>query len=142
MKEPKLKGQSLVVEEMKYVRMHPQKGYEVLKKRGYSDFVCESVLYHHENYDGSGYPYNLTGQDIPMGARVLRVCDVFCALTSDRPYRSAFSPETAVELMIEEIKNYDVKVFLAFMRVIHNYPDNDVQMPEITLDVRGELGTL
>ena len=64
---------------------------------------------------------------------------MFCALISDRPYRSAFPPESAVELMIDEIKNYDMKVFLAFMRVIHDNPDREIRLPEITLDVRGEL---
>ena len=88
-------------------------------RHDYSDFVVESILYHHENYDGSGYPENLAGDQIPLGARILRVCDVYAALTSDRPYRKAFDPETAVELMIDEVKNFDMKVFLAFQRTIH-----------------------
>lgn len=74
-----------------------------------------------------------------MGARILRVSDVFCALTSDRPYRKAFDEETAVRLMIDEIKNYDMKVFLAFQRVIHRGAHKKVRMPDISLDVRGEL---
>lgn len=110
---------TLQVEEMKYVRMHSKLGYEILKKYEYSDFILETVLYHHENYDGSGYPYNLKGEAIPFGARILRVCDVFSALTSDRPYRKAFDMETAMELMIEEVKNFDMKIFLAFQRLIH-----------------------
>ena len=65
----------LVIEELKYVRMHSALGYEELKGQGYSDFVLESILYHHENYDGSGYPSNKAGDDIPIGARILRVCD-------------------------------------------------------------------
>lgn len=110
----------LVIEELKYVRMHSSLGYEVLKKQGYPDFILKSVLYHHENFDGTGYPSNLAGEDIPLGARILRVCDVFAALRSDRPYRQAFDMETAMELMIEEIKNFDMQVFLAFQRVVHN----------------------
>lgn len=110
----------LLIEELKYVRMHSTLGYEELKGQGYSDFVLESILYHHENYDGSGYPSNLTGNDIPVGARILRVCDVFAALSSDRPYRSAFEVDTVMELMIDEIKNFDMEIFLAFQRVIHN----------------------
>ena len=109
----------LLIEELKYVRMHSTLGYEELKEQGYSQFVLDSVLYHHENYDGSGYPANLAGEEIPIGARVLRVCDVFCALTSDRPYRKAFETETAIELMIEEVKNFDMKVFIAFQRAVH-----------------------
>ncbi|MEH2955823.1 HD domain-containing phosphohydrolase [Candidatus Merdisoma sp. JLR.KK011] len=111
---------TLNIEEMKYVRMHPRLGYETLIRYDFSDNVLESILYHHENYDGSGYPENLAGTQIPVGARILRVCDTFAALTSDRPYRRAFDRQTAIELMIEEVKNFDMKVFLAFQTVIHD----------------------
>ena len=104
---------------MKYVRMHPRLGYDLLMRYDFSDDVIETILYHHENYDGSGYPENLSGDQIPLGARILRVCDVYAALTSDRPYRRAFDADAAVELMIDEVKNFDIKVFLAFQRVIH-----------------------
>lgn len=110
----------LIVEEMKYVRMHSQLGYEILKERGYSDFILQAVKHHHENMDGSGYPDNLQGEEIPYGARIVRVCDVFAALISDRPYRKSFDEEAAIELMIDEIKNFDIKIFLAFQRVIHS----------------------
>ena len=110
----------MVIEELKYMRMHSTLGYEALSEiGGYSDAVLETVLYHHENYDGSGYPDNLSGEDIPLGARILRVCDVYCALSSDRPYRRAFDAQSVMELMIEEVKNFDMGVFLAFQRVIH-----------------------
>ena len=109
----------LVIEELKYVRMHSALGYEELKGQGYSDFILKSILYHHENYDGSGYPSNLAGEEIPIGARILRVCDVFCALSQDRSYRKAFDRHTVMELMIDEIKNFDLEVFLAFQRVVH-----------------------
>ena len=85
-----------------------------------SDNICSMVLYHHENFDGSGYPFNLLGEEIPLGARILRVCDVFAALISDRPYRKAFDIDTAIQLLIEEVKNFDMRVFLAFQSVIHN----------------------
>ena len=87
-------------------------------------FILETILYHHENYDGSGYPENLEGEDIPLGARILRVCDVFIALTSDRSYRRALDVDTAVQLMIEEVKNFDMEVFLAFMKVVHEVDVN------------------
>lgn len=109
----------LIVEEIKYVRRHPKLGYESLKERGYSDFILESIYYHHENYDGSGYPKNLSGEEIPLGARILRICDVYAALTSKRSYRDAFSPEMAMEMLIDEVKNFDMKIFLAFQRTMH-----------------------
>lgn len=108
----------LVVEEMRCVRMHASFGYEILKEYDYSDFILESILYHHENYDGTGYPENRSGEDIPLGARIIRVCDTFAALTSDRPYRKHFELDTAIELMIEEIKHFDIKIFIAFRRVV------------------------
>lgn len=108
----------LVIEEMRCVRMHASLGYEILKEYEYSDYILKSILYHHENYDGTGYPENLSGEDIPLGARIIRVCDTFAALTTDRPYRKRFELDTAIELMIEEAKNFDIKVFIAFRRVV------------------------
>lgn len=111
---------TLNVEKMRYVRMHATLGYEVVQKEGYSDRVCEMILHHHENYDGTGYPGNLVGEEIPYGARILRVCDVFVALTADRPYRKAFDSKTAVELLIEEVRHFDMKIFLAFQSIVHD----------------------
>ncbi len=112
---------ALKIQELRYIRMHSKLSYDILKERDFSEMVCETVLYHHENYDGSGYPYNLRGDEIPYGARILRICDVFSALVAERPYRKAFDVETALELMIEEVKNFDMKIFLAFMQVIHEF---------------------
>ncbi len=110
----------LMIEEMKYVRLHSILSYEILKERNFSPVVLESIRYHHENYDGSGYPSNLAGDEIPYGARVIRVCDVFAALTTDRPYRRRFTTEEAVSLMIDEINHFDMSIFLAFQRVVHS----------------------
>jgi putative nucleotidyltransferase with HDIG domain len=110
----------LVIEELKYVRMHSTLGYEELKGQGYSDFVLESILYHHENYDGSGYPANKAGEDIPIGARILRVCDVYAALISDRPYRKAFDISAVMELMIDEVKNFREWFIMETDRVSEN----------------------
>lgn len=107
------------IEETRYIRRHAQLGEQVLRKAGFSDNICQMVLYHHENFDGSGYPYNLQGEEIPMGARILRVCDVFAALISNRPYRKAFDVDTAIRLLIDEVRHFDMRVFLAFQSVIH-----------------------
>ena len=119
---------NFVVEQLRYVRMHSKLSADILRTKDYSPFVVESILYHHENYDGSGYPDNLHGDSIPLGARILRVCDVFIALTSDRPYRKAFDVDTAVTLMIDEVKNFDMEVFLAFLKVVHEIDlDRDIK---------------
>lgn len=111
------KGAQLNIDELRYVKLHPTLGYAILKEHGYEEEVLTAVLYHHENVDGSGYPNNLKNEDIPLGARILRVCDAFGALIANRAYRSAFDIETALSIMIEEIKNFDMRVFLAFQKV-------------------------
>lgn len=114
------KEDTMRIEETRYIRRHAQLGEQILRKEGFSDQICNMVLYHHENFDGSGYPFNLRGEEIPLGARILRVCDVFAALISNRPYRKAFDIETATRLLIDEVKNFDMRIFLAFQSVIHN----------------------
>ena len=109
----------LSVEEMKYMRMHSKISFDVLKNYDYSDNIMDVVLSHHECFDGSGYPNGLVGEQIPLGARILKVADEFAALISDRPYRKAFDIDTAVTIMIDEIKNMDMRVFLLFQRLIH-----------------------
>ena len=110
----------LIVEQMKYVRLHPKQSYDMVKEAGYGREIAEAVYYHHENYDGSGYPDNLEKEEIPPLARILRVCDVFIALTTNRSYRKAFDAKTALEIMIDEVGDYDMNVFLAFQRVMHH----------------------
>ena len=112
-------NENLPEEEKKYMSMHSKISYDVLKKYDYSDNIMEVVLSHHECYDGSGYPNGLVGEDIPIGARILKVTDEFAALISDRPYRKAFDIDTAVSIMIDEVKNLDMKVFILFQRLIH-----------------------
>lgn len=109
----------MIIEEIQYMRKHSKLGYEILKKYSYNDAICEAVLYHHENYDGSGYPDNLKAEKIPLGARIMRVADAFIALISERPYREAYDFDSAISIMIEDVKEYDMQVFLAFMDVIH-----------------------
>lgn len=115
-----LEEDTLVIEQMKYVRQHSLYSYKILKEAGYNNNILNAVFYHHENYDGSGYPDNLKGDKIPWMARILRTCDVFAALTSNRSYRKAFDIKQAVEIMIEEVSDYDMKVFLTFQRILHN----------------------
>jgi HD-GYP domain-containing protein (c-di-GMP phosphodiesterase class II) len=111
---------------MKYVRLHPLLSYTVLKETDdYSDELLEAIYHHHENMDGSGYPDNIRGEEISLGARLIRLCDTFAALVSNRHYRTAFDMQTSIELMIDEIKNFDMRLFLAFMNVV-----NDADMLE------------
>ncbi len=129
-------GESLEVEEIVRTRSHSRIGYDILMRYDYSDFILETILYHHENYDGTGYPRNLVATDIPEGARMLRLVDAFISLTSDKPYRKAFDKQTAVELMIEEVKNFDMRYFLAFLKMIHEIDvDEVINFPKLEVDL-------
>ncbi len=110
---------SSLIDEMGSRRVHAQLGYEILKDQDYSDFILKSVRYHHENQDGSGYPDSLHGSAIPLGARILHVCDSFVSYCSDRVYREAFNEEDSMGMMIEQATIFDMEVLLAFQRVMH-----------------------
>lgn len=107
----------LAVDEKRYMRMHPAIGYAILVDCGYRQVVLDAVLYHHEHYDGTGYPHHLVGKEIPLAGRIMHVCDIFGALISNRDYREGFDVETALDVMIDDVKNFDMRVFLAFQRV-------------------------
>ena len=136
---PQLYGRdenSLDVEELVRRRSHAKISYDILMRYDYSDFILKSILYHHENYDGSGYPRNLVATDIPSGARVLSIVNMFVALVSDRSYRKAFDKQTAIELMIDEVKNYDMRYFLAFLKLIHEIDvDEVIAFPRLIVDL-------
>ena len=91
---------------------HPTYGYYFAIQNNLSRKVAEIIEYHEERYDGSGYPDNLKGEDIPFGARVMRVADTFSALISDRPYRKAFDIERKMqECLLKEIAQlYQIRI--------------------------------
>ena len=95
-------------------------GYQLIRNdTNLNEHVKNAVIMHHEKYDGSGYPDNIKGDLIPVGSRILRICDVYAALVSERPYRAALDKNASMELMIDEVKNFDMNFFLAFMRIVH-----------------------
>jgi putative two-component system response regulator len=84
------------------MRTHPEMGLNLLDRAGQSSREVLAVLYHHERLDGSGYPYGLKAEAIPVEARIVAVADTYDALTSDRPYRKACSQAEARRVLIEE----------------------------------------
>ena len=84
------------------MRTHPEMGLNLLDRAGQSSREVLAVLYHHERLDGSGYPYGLKAEAIPVEARIVAVADTFDALTSDRPYRKACSQAEARRVLVEE----------------------------------------
>jgi HD-GYP domain-containing protein (c-di-GMP phosphodiesterase class II) len=77
------------------MRRHPQIGFDILESIQFLGTSAEMVLCHQERFDGRGYPRGLAGEAIPIFARIFSIADTFDAMTSNRPYRRALSPETA-----------------------------------------------
>ncbi len=96
-----LKPGRLTEEEFEHMKRHTTIGYQLLKdaKSTYLVKGAEIALSHHEKWDGTGYPAGISGADIPLSGRIVSVVDVFDALTSDRPYKEAWSPERARDLI-------------------------------------------
>ncbi len=107
----------LTADEYSEVREHPRKGRNILAPISSLSEVAEVVYYHHEHWDGNGYPEGLTGHDIPQMARIIGVADAFDAMTSIRPYRSPRNLEEAfAELQKEAGRQFDpelVDIFIA-----------------------------
>jgi HD-GYP domain-containing protein (c-di-GMP phosphodiesterase class II) len=100
------------------MRNHPSAGYSIVNRIEFLREAAEIVHTHHERYDGSGYPRGLKGEEIPFGARLFAVADVYDALTSIRPYRTAVSHEEAVvEIKKESSRHFDPKVVEAFLAI-------------------------
>ncbi len=95
-----LKPRKLSEEEFKIMQYHPEFSYQIIKNISRFEEIALYVRYHHERCDGSGYPEGLKCPEIPLGARILAVADVFDAVTTDRPYRKALSPNEAVSMLI------------------------------------------
>src|SRR5277367_1311114 len=110
----------LTPEEFEKMKIHPIVGSEILKRVQFPYPVVPIVRSHHEKWDGSGYPDGLKGEEIPIGARILSVVDCFDALTSERPYRRAMSPEDAMNLLrAESGQSYDPRVVECIERRYH-----------------------
>lgn len=88
--------------ELAVMKTHPERAFQILSQIGYLAPAMEIPYCHHEKWDGSGYPRQLKGAQIPLAARLFTVVDVFDALTSDRPYRKAWSTERALQYLQEQ----------------------------------------
>jgi len=97
-----LKPGPLTVEEIKIVRQHPAVGASICAPLKSLRRILPGIRHHHERMDGSGYPDGLTGDEIPLMARILQIADIYDALVTDRPYRDALSSENALETLSRE----------------------------------------
>jgi putative nucleotidyltransferase with HDIG domain len=114
------KAGRLTREEFVSIRRHPGMGVEMLRGKEFPWDIKPLILHHHEKTDGSGYPLGLKGEDIPLGARIICIADVFDALTSDRVYRSAYDTEKALEIMQDESgSTFDPVLLRCFVNMIY-----------------------
>jgi putative two-component system response regulator len=112
-----LKAGPLSDEEWEEMRRHPEEGARMIDGIPYLAPAIPIVLHHHERWDGTGYPYRLNGEAIPIEARVLAVADTFDAMTSDRTYRKALHPNVAYKEIIKQSSHqFDPTVVQAFLK--------------------------
>ena len=104
--------------EQRIIRDHPEMGVHICSKLQLNKDILSYIKHHHENYDGSGYPQGLKGKEIPLGARIIKICDVFDALCSDRPYRKGFEGNKVFEIMESEKETFDPGLYYIFKKMI------------------------
>ncbi len=113
----------LTDEEFALIKTHPEAGHRMLLEgRSVSETIRDICLHHHEKFDGSGYPAGLKGEQISLMARMGAVCDVYDAITSNRPYKAGWDPAESIKRMAEWQGHFDPAVFQAFVRSLGIYP--------------------
>ncbi len=113
------KRDKLTDEEWSNVKAHPQISYDILNKVAGMDKIAYYILYHHENYDGSGYPEGLKGDKIPLASRIIHVADAYDAITSNRPYHRKKQQEDALSELRKNVnKQFDPNVVEVFSKFL------------------------
>ena len=127
-----MKPGALTADEWEVMRRHPATGARVVRPLGLSPVVTDIVLYHHERWDGRGYPEGLSAEEIPLSARIFSVCDALEAMTASRPYRGPVPASVAFErVRLESGQQFDPQVVEALTR--------GVETGEVELDAAGGL---
>ena len=121
-----LKPSSLTPEEFAEIRKHPVVGRELLSGMKTLAFALDVVYAHHERLDGSGYPDGISGESIPLTARVTTIADIFDALTTARVYRAALTRAEALEIMAQEARRgwWDLRLLDVFRGVLEGLPED------------------
>jgi len=114
-----LKKGKLTKKEFEEIKKHPQIGADIIRPIQFLHALIPFIFYHHERWDGRGYPSGIKGKDIPLGARVIAIADVYQALISDRPYHKAFSKAIAID-MIKKASGtqFDPCIVNTFLKII------------------------
>jgi putative two-component system response regulator len=112
----------LIGTDLDHVKEHPAKGGEILSCLTEVPEVASCIRHHHERFDGNGYPDGLSGETIPLGARIIAVADSFEAIVSDRPYRKGMTmPEAVEEIMNSSGTQFDPEIVAVFKRVMEKH---------------------
>jgi diguanylate cyclase (GGDEF)-like protein/PAS domain S-box-containing protein len=114
-----LKKSKLTKKEYEEIKKHPQIGADIIRPIQYLREIIPFIFYHHERWDGKGYPSGIKGEEIPVGARIIALADVYQALTSDRPYRKAYSKKKAIEIIEEGAgTQFDPTIVDIFLKIL------------------------
>lgn len=118
----------LTDDEFTTIKKHPELGFEITQSIPDYEDICEGIRYHHERWDGSGYPMGLAGKNIPQFGRIIAIADVFDALSADRPYRKGLSHEECIQFIIDK-KGIDfdaelAEIFVETIKSSNNYLNN------------------
>src|SRR5271154_5451522 len=126
----------LTEQEWEVMRSHPARGEEICRPMRSLAPVLPIIRSHHERWDGSGYPDGLAGENIPLLARILQVADIYDALTTERPYKPALTPEDAFAVMEEEVRRgwRDPELVPLFASTIQTNPSADLTSLEASLE--------
>jgi len=116
-----LKPDCLSDNEFKIIMKHPLNGFKIVKNNGIqNEKILKGILHHHEKFDGTGYPNKLRGKVIPKFARVIEICDVFDALTTNRTFRRLYTSFEALQVMKNEMESeFDNNYLNAFIQLLH-----------------------
>ncbi|MDG1323568.1 MAG: HD-GYP domain-containing protein [Porticoccaceae bacterium] len=117
------KAGALTDEEYQLMKSHPEEGYKILQEHySVSEPVLDVCLHHHEKIDGSGYPHGLVSERIKKITKIASICDVYDAITSNRPYKKGWNPAEAIRRMSQWTGHFDQSLFQMFVKIIGIYP--------------------
>lgn len=114
-----LKKSKLNKKELEEIKKHPQIAADIIRPIQFLHSIIPLILYHHERWDGRGYPTGIKAEEIPIGARIVAIADIYQALTSHRPYRKAFSKREAIKIIKNGSGNqFDPKMVDVFLKIL------------------------
>ncbi len=118
---------ALSEEEFVVIKTHPVKGAEILSGvEGVRPNVVDACLHHHEKMNGTGYPHGTQGEEISLLARMTAICDVYDAITSNRPYKNGWCPAESLQRMMQWKGHFDPAIFQVFVKTVGIYPNGSL----------------